>query len=631
MCEGFFGLFSDLRDPSRTADHYSHFVDDGNWMLADVAALPTHGSRSLKVLCNVTEIGDDSACSFRRCSGKILLFLSPADTLPTIGDRLLLYAQPRIPSAADNPHQFDYRKHLRRRGILYTSHVPSHGYRIVGHSNGGLLGRITSLRQAVVDIIQSSSLSPDERGIAEALFLGWDDDLAPETEVSFRTAGITHLLCVSGLHVGIVALLVGYCLFFLGNSRRHRIIKGCIQIVVICFFVLLTGMAPGTVRAGLMFSLIVIGQMLFSRPPTLNAIAASAVILLAINPLSLFEIGFQLSYCSVVAIVVLVPRLQALIPIPYGKKPATRVAFWLLRRLRDLVSVSIAAQVAVSPLVLYYFHQFPLYFLVANIVIVPFAGLLLGSILAMTLFAWWPWLFNLTGTIVSAELSATGWLTSSVASWPHALIEGVYFDLPMLLLTFVIVVAASAALIRKSPRLAMLALVVSLPLAIHWRTVEKRCLAQREMTVYNVGNHTAIEFFAGHDSYLLCDSTIARSPHRIDYQTADNLVWHKASRSHILELDTTFNDGILFVDNRFVGFGGKTMRVVDRSNFRQQSSQKARLDYLLLRESPYITVAELRERYDFETLIIASQNSPRYRIAWQRQCDSLGIKAVESF
>ena len=86
-----------------------------------------------------------------------------------------------------------------------------------------------------------------------------------------------------------------------------------------------------------------------------------------------------------------------------------------------------------------------------------------------------------------------------------------------------------------------------------------------------------------------------------------------------------------FVDNRFVGFGGKTMRVVDRSNFRQQSSQKARLDYLLLRESPYITVAELRERYDFETLIIASQNSPRYRIAWQRQCDSLGIKAVESF
>ena len=311
MCEGFFGLFSDLRDPSRAADHYGHFVDDGNWMLADVTALPTHGSRSLKVLCNVTEIGDDSACSFRRCSGKILLFLSPADTLPTIGDRLLLYAQPRIPSAADNPHQFDYRKHLRRRGILYTSHVPSHGYRIVGHSNGGLLGRIASLRQAVVDIIQSSSLSPDERGIAEALFLGWDDDLAPETEVSFRTAGITHLLCVSGLHVGIVALLVGYCLFFLGNSRRHRIIKGCIQIVVICFFVLLTGMAPGTVRAGLMFSLIVIGQMLFSRPPTLNAIAASAVILLAINPLSLFEIGFQLSYCSVIAIVVLVPQLSS--------------------------------------------------------------------------------------------------------------------------------------------------------------------------------------------------------------------------------------------------------------------------------------------------------------------------------
>lgn len=633
VCEGFFGIFSDMRDPSRAASHYSHFVAKNNWMLVDVNKLPTHGTSTLKVVGDVVEIGDDSSNTFRPCTGKILLFLSPADTLPSFGDRLLVYARPDIPSSVENPHQFDYRLHLRRRGILYTSYVPSYNYHIVSHSSGGLFGSISSLRLKLIDVIQSSPLTPDERGIAEALFLGWDDDLSPDIEASFRASGISHLLCVSGLHVGIVALLVGYCLSFLSNRRQHRIIKGCIQIAVIWFFILLTGMAHGTMRAGLMFSLIVIGKMFFSRPPTLNAVAASAVILLAINPLSLFEIGFQLSYCSVISIVVLVPQLQKLVPIPYGKKRSTKIFSWLSRKLRDLVVVSIAAQIAIFPLILYYFHQFPSYFLLANIIIVPFAGLLLASILIMTLFAWWPWFFNILGHVVSAELSATNRLTSIVASWPHALIEGVYFDQLMLFITLAIMAAASLAFIHRSPKLAMLALVISIPLVIHCRTVEKRCLSQREMTIYNVGNRTAIEFFAGHESYLLCDSTIAKSPHIIDFQRENNLVWHKAKQTHILALDTSFCDSILFVDNRFVGFAGTTMRIVDRSNYRQQSLQKAKLDYLVLRESPYVTMDELRERYDFDTLIIASQNSPRYSRNWQCQCDSLGIpfKTTQSF
>lgn len=623
--EGVFGFFSNLKDPSRSASHYSHFVSNSNWMLVDVDAMPTHGSRSLKVEADVVEIGDDSSGLFRPCKGKILLFLSPADTIPTLGDRMLVYARPSLPSSADNPHQLDYRKILQRRGILYTAYIPSSNYRILSHSEKSLLSHIESLRSRLISIIQSSPLTPDERGIAEAIFLGWDDDLNPETETTFRAAGITHLICVSGLHVGIVAMLVGYCLFFLSNKRRHRIIKGCIQLVSIWFFVLLTGMAPGTMRAGLMFSLIVVGKMFFSRPPTLNAIAGSAVILLTINPLTLFEIGFQLSYASVISIVILVPYMQELVPIPIGNNKATKVAFWLLQRLRDLVCVSLAAQISTTPFILYYFHQFPIYFLVANIIIVPFAGLLLGSIMVMTLFAWWPWLFKVLGAIVSAELSATSSITSFVATWPHAVIENVYFDGLMFVLTIAIIIAAAIALIRRSPAMLTLSLLIAVPLVIHCRTIENRCASQQDFTVYNVGNRTAIEFFAGHESYLLCDSTIAHAPQSIDFQTANNLIWHKATRCHILTLDTTYDDGILFVDKRFVGFAGRTMRIIDRSNYRQQSSEKVKLDYLLLRESPFITVAELRDRYDFDTLIITSQNSSRRRNAWQQQCDSLRV------
>ena len=555
--EGSFGLFSNLFNPARSASHYSHFVSDHNWMLVEVNANPTHGSRSIQVTADVVEIANDSATLSHPCSGKILLYLSPANTMPTIGDRLLVYARPNLPSASDNPHQFDYRNHLRRRGILYTAYVPTGNYRIVNHSDGGLLCQIASLRSRLIAIIQSSPLSPDERGIAEALFLGWDDDLQPDTEASFRASGITHLLCVSGLHVGIVAMLAGYCLFFLSNRRRHRIIKGCFQLLVIWFFVMLTGMAPGTMRAGLMFSLIVVGQMFFSRPPTLNAIAASAVILLAVNPLMLFEVGFQLSFCSVTAIVLLVPPLERLLPIPKGENRITRSLFWLLAKLRALFCVSLAAQLAISPFVLYYFHNFPPYFLLANILIVPFAALLLGSVLVMVLFAWWPWLFKLLGTILSAELSITNSITSIIASWPHALIEGIYFDQLMFVLILAIIVALAAFLIRRSPLMLTIALALLLPFVIHCRLVEWRCASQRDYTIYNLENRKAIEFFAGHESYLLCDSIIANNPQSIDYQTANNLIWHKAKRTHILQFDTTFDDGILIVKNRLAGFNGQ--------------------------------------------------------------------------
>lgn len=488
--------------------------------------------------------------------------------------------------------------------------------------------RITTLRQRMADIIHTSRLTPSQQGIAEALFLGWDDDLQEETEENFQRAGITHLLCVSGLHVGIVALLVGYCLSFLSNKRRTRIIKGCIQIAVIWFFVALTGMAPGTMRAGLMFSLVVIGQMFFQRPPTLNAIAASALILLLCRPLLLFDVSFQLSYSAVLGIVIFVPRLNELLPIPSWKKRWTVPIKWILAKGRTLMCVSIAGQICTAPFTLFYFHQFPLYFLVANMIVVPFAAILLGSVLVMVALAWWPWAFKAVGAILSVELSATERITSIISSWPYSMIKEIYFDGFMLCLLLAIVAAIGFILFRRRWSIAV-TLALAIILTAYSRHIESRCASQRHFDVYNVGNRTAIEFFAGHESYLLCDSNTAKLPEKIDFQTSGNLQYRKAKRRHILRIDTTFCDNNLFVSGHFVGFDGKSMRIIDRSNYRQTAINKPHLEYILLRESPYITISELRKQYDFDTVIIASQNSQRRRSAWKAECDSLNIYTKE--
>lgn len=624
VCEGFFGLFSKLADPMRSPTHYVHYVDGSEqWIHLRVSDIPEPREKTLRMVAEVLDIADSGGATYSS-HGKMLIYIEKPSSI-AVGDELLVLAQPRLPSGAENPHQFDYRRHLFRKGILYTCYIPSDTYRIIAHNNRGLKAKATTLRKRLVDVIHFSALTPSQQGIAEALILGWNGDLDGNTQAQFRSAGISHLLCVSGLHVGIVALLVGWCLFFMSNRRAMRIIKGLIQIFAIWAFVVITGMAPATMRAGLMFTFIVIGQMFFSRPPTLNAIAASALVLLVYKPLLLFDAGFQLSYVAVISIVVLEKPLESLMPIPDGENLVAKTLFSILKKIRSLLCVSIVAQLATTPLTLFYFHSFAPYFLVANMTVIPFATLMLGSVMLMLAVCWWPMAFKAAGALASFFLGATERITETISLWPFALVEGVYFDGTMLLLFFSIILLLGWTLAKKSWYTAIAALVISISFVIYARRVEARCVTQLHSDIYRVGNRTAIEYFVGHESYLLCDTATAKNPDRIDYQTSNNLIWHQVRQRHILPLDTSYNDGHLFVKDRFVGFDGHRMRIVDRSNYRYQSQQRIKLDYILLRESPFITIAELQHQYDFDTLIISSQNSQHRIKEWQRQCDLLGV------
>lgn len=616
------GLFTRWSDPSRDSSHYAHFVNDENWLSVRIADMPQHRGSTVSIVADVKEIGDSTGL-FHESTGKILLYVEKDAISERLqyGDQLTLLASPRLPSANDNPHQFDYRKHLARKGILYTAYVPSGSYRLSGHDCGGVMGSITKLRQNIAGTIHLSNLSSSQQGIAEALILGWDDDLDEETEQQFRSAGITHLLCVSGLHVGIVAMLVGYCLFSLGNSKRQRVIRGIVQLLAIWFFVLLTGMAPGTTRAGIMFTFIIVGQIFFTRPPTLNVIAASALVMLAFKPLLLFDVGFQLSYAAVTAIVLLVPPLVTLIPVRFKGNLITDLAL----KTYSLFCVSLVAQLAVMPFTLFYFHQFPVYFLVANMVVIPFAGAIIGTVILMVAVCWWPAVFALVGSAVQFEIAFVERVTSTIAGWPHATLQNIYFDSFMFIVALAIVLAIGWLVLRRRwPALAS-ALVLCIVMTFYSRHVEAKCSMQRQFDVYRVGNRTAIEFFAGHKSYLICDSATASNPQKIDFQTTNNLIWHKTRERNVFRLDTTFCDENIMLVNEFISFNGHTMRIIDRSNFRHQSEQRVRVNYLLLRESPYITVEELSKQYSFDTLIITSQNSVRRRDAWIEQCKDKGI------
>lgn len=315
--------------------------------------------------------------------GDITLFLRKDSIAATLryGDRLLLHGYPDT----------------RRRSIYITS---DH-YLVTGHDTTSLRARCEQVRLHLLRRMQAGPLEPRQAGVAEAMTLGWRSDLAPATQSAFRDAGIAHLLAVSGLHVGLLAAIVGALLFWLSKERRGRLIRGSIQLAVVWIFALLTGWAPSTIRAALMFSLFIVAGITARRTPSFNLLAAAAIVTLVANPLLINDIGWQLSYSAVGGILLARPVIMAF-----------RNWLW------QATAVSTFATLATLPVVATTFHRLPVYFLIANIFIVPLAGIMLFlSLVYMALpcsLTAWP----LHWIILLCE-----WLTSWVASLPGAVVE----------------------------------------------------------------------------------------------------------------------------------------------------------------------------------------------------------------
>ena len=256
-------------------------------------------------------------------------------------------------------------------------------------------------------------------GVAEALALGWKADIGRDTKAHYRNAGLAHLLAVSGLHVGILAAIVGGLFWWTGRERRGRIIRGSLQLLAVWGFAFITGAAPSTLRAALMFSMFIVNDMLARRVVPLNLLALAAIVMLVADPLLVYDISWQLSFSAVAGILLAQPAIRAL-RTPVGQAAA----------------VSVAATLATLPVVVATFHRLPLYFIIASVIVVPIAGVILAlSLLYMIVpcvATAWPLDLLLRGTD-----TLTGW----VGSLPGAVAEDVYLSAPMMVvLTLVVVI-----------------------------------------------------------------------------------------------------------------------------------------------------------------------------------------------
>jgi len=257
---------------------------------------------------------------------------------------------------------------LSRQGVFHT-HFAGKQVEIVGEIRDRPIHYFfMKLRKRLEQGIDAYVANLRARQIAKALLLGQKNTLDQEVSQAYSTAGAMHVLAVSGLHVGII-----YGFFFLlvrpANLRtRWRVVYLTVVIGIIWVYAFLTGMSPSVLRSATMFTMVALAQMQSKSPSTFNAVAISAVLLLLFDPNLIYAVGFQLSYAALMGILVFQPIIVK------AWLPRNRILY----RAWEITSVGLAAQLATFPISAYYFHQFPTFFMLSNLIAIPGAFLIMA-------------------------------------------------------------------------------------------------------------------------------------------------------------------------------------------------------------------------------------------------------------
>ncbi|KAA3438741.1 ComEC/Rec2 family competence protein [Rufibacter hautae] len=542
--------------------------------------------------------------------GQVAVFLphSPkADSLQ-YGQRLLVQGSLSPPAAPANPFQFDYRRYLALKHIQWQAYLPTGTWLSIGYAPPSYIVALSlKIRKQLENAFGEHIETKREVTIAHALVLGVQDDLDAALRNAYARTGTMHVLAVSGLHVG---LLYGVLLFFLKPLRRGKTSKLLIFLLVVgvvWFYAFVTGMSASVLRSVCMFSLVELGLLLRRRASILNTLAVVALALLIYEPNFLYDVGFQLSFLAVAGIVLLQPLF---------------LKFWnpenrAVRLVWELLAISVAAQLATFPLSLYYFHQFPVYFWVANLVAVPLTSVGLYMGVAFMMFFWVPVVNGWIGFLLEKTLWILNEVLLWLEHWPKAVLDGFVVTPGQVAALYLLIFAAVLFLVHK--KLSWLALCV-LCLAFVSGTELAEAHRQRrtrELVIHSARRSSVVSVVHGREVTFLADSAFFAQPQLFSYQVQPYW-WAKGVRQDIPFAtdfpETAFKQPLPFYEtlegNRVVVWQGK--RLLWLRKLPRNLERPVTLDAVVLQHNLWFDLPRLQKAFSVRTLVLDQTNSRRY-------------------
>ncbi|PJX21597.1 hypothetical protein CAP47_08125 [Psychroflexus sp. S27] len=497
-----------------------------------------------------------------------------------------------------NPQRFNYKAYMKFQSVYATLDTQNE-YIEIYKLNSSLKSHADEVRFIIKNKLENAGFKGESLNLIEAMLLGRRDNISKETLSHFQDSGVIHVLAISGLHVGIILIFLHWLTYFTLYNRLTRLARPLIIIIGLWAFAFIAGLSPSVVRATLMFSILSFNYFLQRRTSTVNILCVALLLMLIYQPQYLFQVGFQLSFTAVLGILTLHPRL----------KKIYQPRYFLDRIIWDVLSVSIIAQISVLPLLLYYFNQASALFWLANIMVIPFLGIILGfgifSIVLSLLGLMIKPLVVAYSFILETLLKAIEW----VAIQDQFIFANIYFNKAMLWTSLLILISLLIWDNKSKIRSYTFLNISFSAFLIVFLNAYKTYKSQSDLFILKSYNKSLIIEINGSEMIVYKDS-IAESQEK-DYATK--------SLAQLKGIQTIQERPL---KNVYTLNGNKSLLVIDSLGAYEKNHFN---DYVLLRSSPKINLERFISSTKPKLIIADASNYRSYVNRWKSTCEKYNI------
>jgi len=596
------------KDACNHPDWYGKKYDGSSYIIATISEPPVEKSKSYKSSANVEAIIKND--SVYPVTGKLLLYFSKDSNAKKIvyGSRVIIKKDLQEIKNSGNPAAFNYKRYCAFQQIFHQCYLKQTDWSLLKNDNANPLRKVIFTTQRyIVNVLKDNIKGADESSLAKALLIGYKVDLDKDLVQAYSNVGVVHLIAISGLHLALIYAMLLWVTGKISFMKKSKFIRLFIILFCLWFFSLLTGASASVLRSAVMFTFIATGATFGKKASIYNSLASSAFVLLCYDPFMLWDVGFQLSYCAVLGIVI-----------------AQKYVFnWfyfsskLLNEIWKLAAVSLSAQIFTLPVCIYYFHQFPLLFLLSNVVAIPLSTIAFWGCIFLVVISPIHVLALYFGKAVMASIWLLNHAVLFINAIPFSLWDGISITVTETFILYLVIIFFLYWLLRKNNLAFKLGIYSTLLFSLLIALNKWNAAKQKKLIVYNVPSHKAIDFIEGNAYHFYGDSDL------VEEGLLQNFHLKPARISLML---TNRDTSSLFHVNNFVGFYGKRILMIDSAVNFTPPAKKINVDYIIISKNPKLFISSLAKVFECGVYIFDASN-PLWKIEkWKKDCEELHLR-----
>jgi len=621
----FGGIFIVIKDtPVYHDDYFMVNADSVSVFKCRINKPPEIAERNTKLYVDVDMLIRDSLAT--AVNGKSIVYIK-TDSLHSItfnyGDIIYIKNKFSSPQETKNPAAFDYKKYLYNLKIYHVAFLKFGEYQQTNTNEAKKIWtHIYAWKSYFIRLMEKHIKDENSLSVGVALIIGQKSVIPDEVQQAYANTGTMHILAVSGLHVGILYVILEFLFrpfsFFFTKRSKAALFKTVVILLIIWLYACLSGLSPSVNRSAVMFTFLALGKLYDQQIDSFNILFVSMFPLLLDDPYQITQVGFQLSYLAVGGIVFFQPLVYNI------WKPSNT----LLKYFWSMTSVSIAAQIVTSPIGIYYFHQFPNYFLLSNIIAIPVSFLILVLGVAFFALGAIPFIGSGIAFMLDWSLRIMNYSVIRIEKLPYSVTENLYLNVYSTILMYIIILFLGAFLVLKEKKyfLGMLASILFCCITITLHKMENN--KRDDIIMYSLKKNAAIVINNETSAYIFTDTDSLKDSEEFKFHLKNDFIKRGIKNPeyiNVLKQKEYTPINTVYYRYPFLYANGKTIFFLDPETRNDSVPNCEIVDYVFITQNPFLKIDSTNNPFPNASYIISNTNAWKNNNYWVKQFGRMGI------